>query len=118
MKNFNSILYQILGDRIKARREELNMNQTELGQKADIGRTSISNIEKGRQKPPLSVIYKICHELEVDVRSILPTYLEIEHEITQIKNNSPLKKFYEMYNLDEKTQNDIDDLFKENKDDI
>lgn len=52
MKNFNSILYQILGNRIKTRREELNMNQIELGEKANIGRTSISNIEQGRQKPP------------------------------------------------------------------
>jgi len=118
MKNFNSILYQILGNRIKTRREALNMNQIELGEKANIGRTSISNIEQGRQKPPLSVIYKICHELKVDVRTILPTHLEIEHEITHIKDNSPLKKFYDMYNLDEKTQKDIDDLFKNDQNDI
>lgn len=118
MKNFNSILYQILGNKIKVRREDLKMNQIELGEKAGIGRTSISNIEKGRQKPPLSVIYKICHELELDVRSILPTHLEIEQEIIQAENNNSFKKFYDMYNLDEKTQNEINDLLKENQDDI
>ncbi|WP_431243635.1 helix-turn-helix domain-containing protein [Flavobacterium sp. P21] len=113
MKNFNSILYKILGSRIKAQREALNMNQIELGEKAEIGRTSISNIEQGRQKPPLSVIYRICHELGADVRTILPTHLEIEHKIAQTKSEGSLEKFFEMYDLDEKTKKDIDDLFKD-----
>lgn len=112
MKSFNSILYQILGAKIKSRREELNMNQNELGQKVDIGRASISNIEKGRQKPPLSVIYKICHELDVDVHSILPTYIEIENELKN-ENDSSFKKLFDHYELDEQTQKEIDDLFKD-----
>lgn len=112
MKSFNSILYQILGANIKSRREELNMNQNELGKKVDIGRASISNIEKGRQKPPLSVIYKICHELDVDVHSILPTYIEIENELNFEKESS-FKKLFDHYDLDENTQKEIDDLFKD-----
>lgn len=117
MKNFSSVLYEILGKRIKSRREELNLNQSDLGDRADIGRASISNIEQGRQKPPLSVIYKICHELDVDVHTILPTYKEIEDTISQIDNSS-LKKFYDHYNLDEKTKEQIDNLFKDKKNDI
>jgi transcriptional regulator with XRE-family HTH domain len=111
MKNFNSILYQILGQKIKFRREELNMNQNELGDKANIGRASISNIEQGRQKPPLSVIYRICHELDVDVHAILPTYKEIEEQTNQVENGS-LKQYYDQYNLDYKTKELIDNLFK------
>lgn len=109
MKNFNSILYQILGQRIKSRREELNMNQNDLGEKVNIGRASISNIEQGRQKPPLSVIYKICHELDVDVHTILPTYKEIEKQINQVENTS-LKQYYDQYNLDDNTKDLIDKL--------
>lgn len=112
MKNFSSILYQMLGNKIKSRREELEMNQSELGEKVEIGRASISNIEKGRQKPPLSVIYKICHELNLDVHSILPTYVEIENELKS-KNESSFKKLFDHYDLDENTQKEIDDLFKE-----
>jgi DNA-binding XRE family transcriptional regulator len=88
------------------------MNQNELGEKANIGRASISNIEKGRQKPPLSVIYKICHELDVDVHSILPTYIEIDNEL-KIENESSFKSLFDYYDLDENTQKEIDDLFKD-----
>lgn len=115
MANFSSILYQILGERIKAQRESKKMNQSDLGDKVGIGRTSISNIEKGRQKPPLSVIYKICHELDLEVYSVLPTYIEIQENI-QPKEN-PLKLYYDKYNLNEDMQKEIDSLFKKKKDD-
>lgn len=45
MPNFNSVLYKILGSRIKGRREYLKINQIDLGDKVGIGRTSITNIE-------------------------------------------------------------------------
>lgn len=116
MSNFNSILYEILGNRIKKRREYLQINQDKLGEKVGIGRTSISNIEQGRQKPPLSMIYKICQVLDIDVHVILPTNREIQEAIKPDKDSS-LKLYYEHYNLDENTQKEIDNLFKDSKDD-
>lgn len=117
MSNFNSVLYQLLGAKLKARRDELRINQNDLGEKVGIGRTSISNIEQGRQKPPLSVIYKICHELNIDVHSALPTYSQID-EVINLNNDSSLKLYYDKYGLDENTQREIDDLFKDKTNDI
>jgi len=111
MSNFNSMLYKLLGSRIKNRREELEINQSFLGEKAEIGRASISNIEKGRQKPPLSVIYRICHELDIDVHSVLPTYKEIEAAVETESSQSSLKSYFEKVNLDENLQKVIDDIF-------
>lgn len=105
------MLYKLLGSRIKSRREELDMNQSVLGEKAVIGRASISNIEKGRQKPPLSVIYRICHELDIDVHSVLPTYKEIEASVEAENSQSSLKLYFEKVNLDENLQKVIDDIF-------
>lgn len=115
MANFNSVLYQILGSRIKTQREFKGINQSDLGEKVGIGRTSISNIEKGRQKPPLSIVYKICHELDIEVHTVLPTYIEIE-ELLLPKDNQ-LQLYYQKYNLDEEMQKQIDSLFKKEDDD-
>ena len=112
------MLYKLLGSRIKRRREELDMNQSLLGEKAEIGRASISNIEKGRQKPPLSLIYRICHELDIDVHSVLPTYKEIEVTIEAESSKSSLKLYFEKVNLDENLQKEIDSLFNNKTDDI
>lgn len=113
MSSFSSALYQLLGSRIKKRREELGINQEDLGKKVDIGRTSISNMEQGRQKPPLSLIYKICHVLDIDVHMVLPTHTEIQEMIKPSNENENLKLYYDKYNLDEDTQREIDDLLKD-----
>jgi len=118
MLNFNSVLYKILGNRIKNRREDLKINQTDLGEKVGIGRSSITNIENGRQKPPLSIIYKICRELDIDVHTILPTYGEVEEIINSDNDKSSLKPYYEKYGLDENLQREIDNLFNKNTDAI
>lgn len=114
MPKFNSTLYEILGSRIKSRREELRLNQNDLGEKAGVGRTSISNIEQGRQKPPLSVIYNICQSLDIDVHSVLPTYSEVL-EAMNPESKSNFDPYYDIYNVDEKTQRTIESLFKTKK---
>lgn len=118
MSNFNSVLYQILGSRIKKRREDLQISQEELGKKAEIGRPSISNIEKGRQKPPLSVIYKICSHLDIDVHYIMPTFNEIEEAVKTEDNKSTLQTYIEESDLDENIKKEIDSLFNKKTDDI
>jgi hypothetical protein len=44
-------------------------------------RTSITNIEAGRQKAPLHVIYTICDALDVDPLKILPTPSEVRQQV-------------------------------------
>lgn len=118
MSNFNSVLYQILGGRIKERREELQLNQEDLGKKVDIGRSSISNIEKGRQKPPLSVIYKICNHLDIDIHYVLPTFREIDETVKTEDNKSTLQTYIDKSDLDENIKKEIDSLFNKKTDDI
>ena len=103
MEDFNKILYRIIGERVSQRRKELGLTQKELSKKtASIGRSSISNIEKGNQQPGLHTLYIICSTLDVDVQRILPTYNEVVS-----KSNS---KQHEMFKLLEST--DTDELTK------
>jgi transcriptional regulator with XRE-family HTH domain len=73
MKVNEELLYLHIAARLKARRVELGLTQQHLGDKVGLGRTSISNIEAGEQKPPLHVLYTICMALQVEPVDILPT---------------------------------------------
>ena len=75
MSSFNSVLYSILGQRIKDRREELGFSQHQLAENVSniypIKRSSISNIERGKQQPPLHIIYEICKAIRLDVQNYI-----------------------------------------------
>ncbi len=70
-------LYRQIGERLRARREQLDMRQSALADAIGVRRTSVSNIESGRQKAPLHLIYRICAVLGIDIATILPTAEEL-----------------------------------------
>jgi transcriptional regulator with XRE-family HTH domain len=72
-----NLLYKIVGENIRAKRESRNFSQADLAEKIGMLRTSVTNIERGRQRPPLHILYKICQLLNVEVKEILPNHIEI-----------------------------------------
>ncbi len=82
----DDLLYRHIGARLKQRRNELGMNQGQLAEVVGVLRTSITNIEAGRQKVPLHILYKICAVLEIEVRELLPPVRDIAPtEMTSFK---------------------------------
>lgn len=79
----DSKLYRELGRRLKALRDdEANMGrnkmtQADLASAIGLERTSITNIEKGIQKLPLHVLYRICEVFDADVASLLPAAADL-----------------------------------------
>lgn len=59
-----------MGNRIKLRRKELKIKQSELSEKLEISNNHMSSIENGRQKPSLDIFINICIRLNVS-----PDYL-------------------------------------------
>jgi transcriptional regulator with XRE-family HTH domain len=115
MSDFNSVLYQILGRKIKERREELKYSQDDLSKKIkSISRTSISNIEKGRQQTPLHVIYLMCNALDIDIQTILPVFSEIEAQIKSKESNlsSEIEKYINAFEADQSVLNEIKAFIK------
>lgn len=55
-----TMFYKNIGLRIANLREKKGMTQEKLGQHVDLSRVSIVNIEKGRQKPSLYLLYKMA----------------------------------------------------------
>lgn len=71
-------LYSIIGERIRKEREGIGFNQGELAEAVGLLRTSITNIEAGRQRLPIHVLYKIASELGVSVTCLLPEKEEVQ----------------------------------------
>jgi len=63
-------LYIELGKKIKNVRG--TRSQAELAKASSLSRTSITNIEKGRQHLPLHTLYAIANALEISVTELLP----------------------------------------------
>lgn len=69
-------LYQEVGRRVRARRKVKGLSQENLGAEVGISRASIVNLEKGRQRPPLHVLWEIAERLSVDPSELIPTRAE------------------------------------------
>lgn len=54
-----------MGKRIKLRRKELNVKQSELAERLEISNNHMSSIENGKQKPSLDIFINICIQLNV-----------------------------------------------------
>jgi transcriptional regulator with XRE-family HTH domain len=72
MENSVDPIYEEIGRRIFDARDRKGLTQDQLAKKISLKRTSITNIEKGRQQLLVHMLIKIARELEVDVESLIP----------------------------------------------
>jgi|SRR5215213_5345306 transcriptional regulator with XRE-family HTH domain len=71
-------LYVGLGTLVRARRERKGMTQSQLADRIGMTRTSITNIEKGRQKVQLHTLYDIAIALDALPAELLPSAEKME----------------------------------------
>lgn len=67
-----SPLYKAIGAAIKEARTELGLSQEDLAKMVHLTRTSITNLESGKQQVPLHTLYEIAAAIDRDVRVLLP----------------------------------------------
>lgn len=65
-------LYNTIGKRVRLRRERLGLTQEQLADHVGLTRTSISNIEQGRQKILVHMLYNLAEALAVAPEALLP----------------------------------------------
>lgn len=65
-------LYIDIGQRIRTARSSQSRNQAELGQDVGLTRSSIANIEAGRQKILAHTLLRIAESLNEPIASLLP----------------------------------------------
>lgn len=64
--------YKVVGDLIRTIRLIREETQTALSQRLTISRPSLANIESGRQRIHLYLLFQISNELEVPVNKLFP----------------------------------------------
>ena len=64
-------LYQAIGQQIRAARTHGGVTQTDLAKRIDLTRPSIANIEAGRQRVTVHLLFQIAEELKVSPSSFL-----------------------------------------------
>lgn len=84
METKETLIYQKLGQKLRQKREAANLTQAKLAEDVSVLRTSITNIEAGRQKAPLYLIYEICAVLQTDIKDVLPSM----HDLVDTQNST------------------------------
>lgn len=75
--------YGLIGKKIREERVKNRYKQIELAQKVGLERTSITNIETGKQNVTVFALYKICEVFQIDIYKLLPKPKElIEHDLS------------------------------------
>ena len=64
--------YRQLGENIRTYRKRSKLSQDRLAKLIGLTRTSLTNIENGRQHPPLHTLCEIAEKLKVDISELLP----------------------------------------------
>lgn len=72
MKTDVKLVQQWMGKKIKARRKYLGMTQLEFSEILSLTRTSVSNIETGRQNIGIDRLVEIADALRCDLADLLP----------------------------------------------
>jgi y4mF family transcriptional regulator len=65
-------LYRTIGHLVRAARKELHLTQDDLARRIGLTRTSINNIEQGKQRIQIHMLYSIADALNVAPTALLP----------------------------------------------
>lgn len=68
----NKSFYKEFGKLLKDMRITAELTQSELAERVGLSRTSVTNIEVGRQKIPLHLLYELASSLGVEPAALLP----------------------------------------------
>ncbi len=87
-------LYEIVGRRIRDTRKAAKLTQEDLAERVNLTRTSVTNIEKGRQKLLLHTLFDLAAAMKVPVVELMPAPREEQPHIEQKLMNglSPAEK--------------------------
>ena len=79
--------YTEIGNNIKNARERANLKQEAFAKLIGLSRVSVVNIERGKQNPPLHILWDISKALKITLHDLLPSYNFHEAELDDELNN-------------------------------
>jgi len=76
-------LYEIVGRRVRQARKASRLTQEELASRVSMTRTSVTNIEKGRQKLLLHTLFDLAAAMKIPAVQLIPESNEGQPPIEQ-----------------------------------
>jgi transcriptional regulator with XRE-family HTH domain len=74
------VLYRLVCEQIRRARGYTGMSQAKLAKELGMSRTSVVNIEAGRQHPPLHVLWLIAEKLGTEAALLIPKQFEYREQ--------------------------------------
>ena len=100
----NDINYELIGTRIREKREEAGYSQEQLAWDAELSNTYVSLVETGKKKPSLGSLLKISNALGITLDELLsgnqlhnPT--DYQTDIDELMNDCTLEERRFIYEL-------------------
>lgn len=102
------LLYQLIGERIRRARQSTPLSQARVAKKLGMSRASIVNIEAGRQRAPVHVLWQIAELLGTEVRLLIPAQADYQQNGEPLRlDPDVIRKIEEAANGDPTTRRDL-----------
>ena len=85
-------LYEAVGRRVREARKAAKLTQEDLATRVSLTRTSVTNIEKGRQKVLLHTIFDLASVMKIPANRLIPESEPAERVRIEQELNSGLSK--------------------------
>ena len=79
---------QIFGERVKTRRRELRLTQSELSKRLHISRVHLANIEAGSRRTYMFLLARIAETLETPLEQLMPKIAAAKERLAQSRKVS------------------------------
>src|ERR1700722_151166 len=80
--------YEHFGQRVRSARLDLGLNQEALGHRVGLERSSISNVEKGRQRVQLHMLLEFAAALDVPPAQLLPDAATVSDPLRSVPTDT------------------------------
>jgi len=82
-------VYRELGQKIRARRERLGLTQDKLAAQVGLSRTSVTNVERGRQQMLVHQLIDFARALRMEAAELLKDVVPANASMTQMQQDVP-----------------------------
>ena len=106
--DYMSITATEIGERIKKRRIELGLTQTDIKEATGISSGNMSDVERGNRFPSISTLIQLCSVLNCTSDYILTGFSPVSEKVTD--NNIPTSVSYLIELFSSLSDDDVDDL--------
>ena len=76
-------LYAYVGSKIRNRRVAEERTQEDLAARVGMARTSLTNLERGRQHIPLHTLMRLASELDLELADLMPSMADLTAHSSQ-----------------------------------